>query len=204
MRVLRITYGPGEKSVMHEHPDALAAFLTDGQSQFHLADGSRRTPRRRRGPTLWTPAGKHLPENTGDQALRADPGRDQAQAAGEVVARDAIGSSASLSAGASRPLPEYGAATASGRIKCHTSMSAHPRSPSLSTTSWWRSSIGWSPRGRFPNRSRAIEEAVAEKLAQDGADPTGAREREARPFLRASARRRRAQRARRSRNGRQY
>ena len=24
VRVLRITYGPGEKSVMHEHPDAMA------------------------------------------------------------------------------------------------------------------------------------------------------------------------------------
>ena len=27
VRVLRITYGPGEKSVMHYHPDAVAVFL---------------------------------------------------------------------------------------------------------------------------------------------------------------------------------
>ena len=29
VRVLRIAYGAGEKSVMHEHPDAVAVFLTD-------------------------------------------------------------------------------------------------------------------------------------------------------------------------------
>ena len=40
VRVLRITYGPGEKSVMHEHPDAVAAFLTDSKCKFHLPDGT--------------------------------------------------------------------------------------------------------------------------------------------------------------------
>jgi quercetin dioxygenase-like cupin family protein len=30
VRVLRIGYGAGEKSVMHEHPNAVAVFLTDG------------------------------------------------------------------------------------------------------------------------------------------------------------------------------
>jgi predicted metal-dependent enzyme (double-stranded beta helix superfamily) len=29
VRVVRITYGPGEKSVMHEHPDGVLVFLTD-------------------------------------------------------------------------------------------------------------------------------------------------------------------------------
>ena len=31
VRILKITYGPKEKSVMHEHPNAVAVFLTDGQ-----------------------------------------------------------------------------------------------------------------------------------------------------------------------------
>ena len=39
VRVLKITYGPKEKSVMHEHPNGVAIFLRDGQIRFHLADG---------------------------------------------------------------------------------------------------------------------------------------------------------------------
>jgi quercetin dioxygenase-like cupin family protein len=65
VRVLRITYGPGEKSVMHEHPDALAVFLTDSKSRFNLPDGTKQDNEQKKGSTLWTPAGKHLPENTG-------------------------------------------------------------------------------------------------------------------------------------------
>ena len=39
VRILRITYGPGEKSIMHEHPNAVAVFLTDVQGQFTFPDG---------------------------------------------------------------------------------------------------------------------------------------------------------------------
>ena len=67
VRVLRITYGPGEKSVMHEHPDALAIFLTDSKGKFTLPDGSRQAPEMKAHTTMWTPGGQHLPENTGDK-----------------------------------------------------------------------------------------------------------------------------------------
>ena len=67
VRVLRITYGPGEKSVMHEHPNAVATFLVDAKSVFHLPDGSTVPNDNKKGSVLWTPAGKHLPENTGDK-----------------------------------------------------------------------------------------------------------------------------------------
>jgi quercetin dioxygenase-like cupin family protein len=67
VRVLRITYGPGEKSVMHEHPDAVATFLADSKGRFNLADGSKQDFENKKGSVLWTPAGKHLPENTGDK-----------------------------------------------------------------------------------------------------------------------------------------
>ncbi len=57
VRVLRITYGPGEKSVMHEHPDALAIFLTDSKGKFTLPDGSTQAPEMKAHTTMWTPAG---------------------------------------------------------------------------------------------------------------------------------------------------
>jgi quercetin dioxygenase-like cupin family protein len=65
VRVLRITYGPGEKSVMHEHPDAVAVFLADAKGRFNLPDGTKQDFDNKKGTQLWTPAGKHLPENTG-------------------------------------------------------------------------------------------------------------------------------------------
>ena len=67
VRVLRITYGPGEKSIMHEHPDAYAVFLTDIKGKFTFPDGKTQKNSQKAGSTLWTPAGKHLPENTGDK-----------------------------------------------------------------------------------------------------------------------------------------
>ena len=65
VRVLRITYEHGEKSVMHEHPASMAVFLTDGQVKFTLADGKTQDANVKAGSTMWEPAGKHLPENVG-------------------------------------------------------------------------------------------------------------------------------------------
>src|SRR4051794_21637196 len=39
VRVLRIQYGPHEKSVMHGHPAAVAIFLTDQNTRFTYPDG---------------------------------------------------------------------------------------------------------------------------------------------------------------------
>jgi quercetin dioxygenase-like cupin family protein len=69
VRVLRITYGPGEKSVMHDHPNAFAIFLTEASVKFTLADGKTRDDQRKAGTTLWTPAEKHQPENVGAKPM---------------------------------------------------------------------------------------------------------------------------------------
>ena len=39
VRVLRITYGPKEKSTMHEHPAVVGIFLTDSKMKFTFPDG---------------------------------------------------------------------------------------------------------------------------------------------------------------------
>ncbi len=57
------TYGPGEKSVMHDHPDGMAVFLTDHQLKFTYPDGKSEEVRAKAGQTRWTKGGKHLPEN---------------------------------------------------------------------------------------------------------------------------------------------
>jgi quercetin dioxygenase-like cupin family protein len=65
VRVLRIHYGPHEKSAMHEHPGSVAVFLTDGQVKFTLPDGKTQEATEKAGSAQWTPGGKHLPENVG-------------------------------------------------------------------------------------------------------------------------------------------
>jgi quercetin dioxygenase-like cupin family protein len=69
VRVLRISYGPGEKSVMHYHPNAVAVFLTDGITRMTMPDGKSQEMPTKAGGTTWTPAGSHLPQNVGDKPL---------------------------------------------------------------------------------------------------------------------------------------
>jgi quercetin dioxygenase-like cupin family protein len=69
VRVLKITYGPKEKSVMHEHPNGVAVFLTDGQIKFGLPDGKSQDAAVKAGQAMFAPAGKHLPENVGDKTF---------------------------------------------------------------------------------------------------------------------------------------
>ncbi len=67
VRVLRVAYGPGEKSVMHEHPNVVAVFLSDAQGQFTFPDGKTAPVTVNAGQVIWDPAGKHQPENKGDK-----------------------------------------------------------------------------------------------------------------------------------------
>src|ERR1035438_3549501 len=65
VRVLRISYAPGEKSVMHYHPNAVAVYLTDGMTRMTTPDGKSQDMPSKAGGPAWTPAGSHLPQNVG-------------------------------------------------------------------------------------------------------------------------------------------
>ena len=67
VRVLRIKYGPHEKSVMHRHPSSVAIFVTDANGKFTFPNGKTQDFSTKAGATQWSPAGLHLPENTSDQ-----------------------------------------------------------------------------------------------------------------------------------------
>lgn len=66
VRVLRIKYGPHEKSVMHRHPNAVAIFQTNGRVKFTYPDGKSEERDMTAGQVAWTPATRHLPENIAD------------------------------------------------------------------------------------------------------------------------------------------
>lgn len=69
VRVLRIYYEPGEKSVMHEHPKGVAVFLTDYQAKFTVPTGEEIPVSGKAGQVMWTDGDKHLPENTGKKPM---------------------------------------------------------------------------------------------------------------------------------------
>lgn len=67
VRVLRIHYGPHDKSVMHSHPESVIVALTDGKVRMHLPDGKTQDTELKKGQTQLLPASVHDPENLGDQ-----------------------------------------------------------------------------------------------------------------------------------------
>jgi quercetin dioxygenase-like cupin family protein len=71
VRIIRITYAPGEKSVMHVHKAGVVVFLTDSQTKFSFPDGKTEELGGKAGQALWFPATKHLPENIGDNPFEA-------------------------------------------------------------------------------------------------------------------------------------
>jgi len=69
VRVLRIKYGPGEKSVMHGHPAVVGVILTDCRIRFTYPDGKTEDISALEGQVLSFPALEHLPENIGDKTF---------------------------------------------------------------------------------------------------------------------------------------
>ena len=67
VKVLRITYGPGEKSKMHSHAEGVVVFLTDGKGKFTMPDGKTVEENFKKGLVIWTGAQTHQPENIGDE-----------------------------------------------------------------------------------------------------------------------------------------
>jgi quercetin dioxygenase-like cupin family protein len=69
VRILRIQYPPGDKSVMHEHPNSIAVFMSDQRVKFTYPDGKSEEVPAKAGEAKWIPAGSHLPENLSDKRL---------------------------------------------------------------------------------------------------------------------------------------
>ncbi|MGA7753874.1 MAG: hypothetical protein WCB05_13645 [Candidatus Sulfotelmatobacter sp.] len=66
VRILKAHYGAHEKSVMHSHPNVVAVFLNNGKGTFTFPDGKKQDFTATAGTAMFSPAGTHLPENTGD------------------------------------------------------------------------------------------------------------------------------------------
>jgi len=68
VRILRVSYRAGAKSVMHRHPASCAVFLTDQTFNFTLPDGTTEPASVPAGALGCSDGNVHLPENIADDA----------------------------------------------------------------------------------------------------------------------------------------
>jgi hypothetical protein len=66
VRVLRIRYGPHEKSPMHSHPPLVGVFLTPHRSRHVLPDGQVLEMEGKAGDVRYMDSIHHEPENLSD------------------------------------------------------------------------------------------------------------------------------------------
>ena len=71
VRILRVKYGPREKSVMHSHPFGVVVYLTDGHLRFHLPGGKSEVRDGKAGTANMTAEETHLPENLSAKPFEA-------------------------------------------------------------------------------------------------------------------------------------
>ena len=69
VRVLRIRYGGGEKSVLHSHPASVVVFLSDARVRFTDEAGKAEELEGKAGDAVLLPATTHLPENLTGELL---------------------------------------------------------------------------------------------------------------------------------------
>lgn len=69
VRVLRVHYGPHEKSPMHSHPNTAVVFVSDQQSKFTMPDGKTQVMSGKAGEAKALAAFSHSAENMTDKPM---------------------------------------------------------------------------------------------------------------------------------------
>lgn len=71
VQVVSVTYGPHEKSVLHDHPGGVVVSLTEAHLRFTDETGKVREVFSKAGEVRWYPPFKHKVENLGDTTYHA-------------------------------------------------------------------------------------------------------------------------------------
>lgn len=85
VRVLKVSYAPGSKSVTHSHPDAIFISLSASKARFTTPDGKFQDVDMAAESALYTPAGTHIPSNTGTTPVDGVLIEFKAPAAGKAM-----------------------------------------------------------------------------------------------------------------------
>jgi quercetin dioxygenase-like cupin family protein len=70
IRVLEVTYKPGDTSALHAHPDLAAYAISESTVEFTEKDGTKHTNEFKPGMIMFSPRGEHSVKNTGKTTLK--------------------------------------------------------------------------------------------------------------------------------------
>ena len=90
VRVLRINYGPHEKSVMHSHPEGVVVFLNDMNGRFVMPGGETVEHEVQAGTVQWAEAQAHEPENLSEEPLEVIQIELKSESAAAVAAAEEV------------------------------------------------------------------------------------------------------------------
>jgi beta-alanine degradation protein BauB len=65
VRVLDARFNPGDKALMHYHPNHVIYVLADGKLKITMPDGKSMDADLKSGQAIWMQAGQHAAENVG-------------------------------------------------------------------------------------------------------------------------------------------
>ncbi len=65
VRVLDVRFKPGDKALMHSHPNHVIYVLADGKLKITVSEGKSMDVDLKTGLAIWMPAGQHAAENVG-------------------------------------------------------------------------------------------------------------------------------------------
>ena len=70
VRVMEVTFNPGEKVKKHSHPDHFVTVLEPGKIKIFKPDGSANEIELTKDQVIWIPAETHWAENTGTTRIK--------------------------------------------------------------------------------------------------------------------------------------
>lgn len=70
IRILEVTYKPGESSMMHAHPDLVVYVLEGGTVEMTAKDGTKQINEMKKGMTLVNAGAEHTPRNVGKTTMK--------------------------------------------------------------------------------------------------------------------------------------
>jgi len=70
IRVMEVTFNPGQKIAPHSHPDHFVTVLNPGTIAIYKPDGSSSVNKLTTEQIIWIPAETHWAENTGKTKIR--------------------------------------------------------------------------------------------------------------------------------------
>lgn len=70
LRILEVTYNPGDSSVMHSHADLVSYIIEGGSMTFTGKDGKQTVVESKPGTSLYMPAQSHSVKNTGNTTVK--------------------------------------------------------------------------------------------------------------------------------------